>query len=196
MVSGVAEVPFFHVCMWYIAILRLNSPHTYEYLSTEEQSLNLSPRRAEVSGVSWFWDVLVKRLQTPLWWCCVGWVFCFFMFWFFFLYIIVCLCVLLFSCPSCWLCCWSPPPPRSILALSRLTHPSCPTQAIPSLLPCPLQPFSSSPTSSFLLPRKQPMLWRQQVLERAARLRAVGSGLGNNVHLMSGKGGGSPGAAF
>lgn len=66
MVSGVAEVPFFHVCMWYIAILRLNSPHTYEYLSTEEQSLNLSPRRAEVSGVSWFWDVLVKRLQTPL----------------------------------------------------------------------------------------------------------------------------------
>lgn len=148
-------MPFFYVWMWYITFLRLNLSHTCEDLSTE-QPLNLSHGRAEVTGLSWLQDASVKWLQIlsigVVMILCVGWVFCFGL-GFLFLYIVLCICVLLFSCPSCCLCCWSPPPPCSILALSRLTHPSCPTQAIPPLLPCPLHP-----SSSFLLPRKQPML--------------------------------------
>jgi len=112
--------------------------------------LNLSPARAEVAHLSWFQDVLLKRLHAPglvmMMLCVSFFVFCI---------LFLCLCVLLFSCPPCWLYFQGPPPPRSILALSHLAHPSCPTLAVPPLLPCPVQPSSSSYSSS-LLPRKQP----------------------------------------
>lgn len=153
------------------------------------EHVKLSPGRAEVADVP-----RLERLQAPggvvVMLLCVG-------FFFVFCILFLCLCVLLFSCPPCWPCCRSPPPPHSILAPSHLAHPSCPTQAVPPLLPCLCNPPLPPP-----LPLCSPgnsrasMLWRQQVSERAARLRAVGSGLGNNMHLMVGRSGGSLRAAF
>lgn len=152
MVRGIQRYLSFMCRCGFLLFLGLNSSQSYKDVSWgggQEESTWTWALGGQRQPLSWFQDVLVKRLQAPG--VVVVMIFCVF---FVFCILFLCLCILLFSCLPYWLCCQSPPPPCSILALSHLTHPSCPRPAVPPLLLCLLQPSSSSSFS--LLPRKQP----------------------------------------
>lgn len=192
MVSGIQGYLSFMCRCGLLPFLGLNSSQSYKDVSWgggQEESTWTWALGGQRWPLSWLQDVLVKRLQAS------GVV----------VVMILCVCFLFsvyyfFASVSC-----SFPAFLAGRAARVLPHPApswpCPTSPILpapsrlSLLFCPafcnppplLPPSLYSPGNSLTS-----MLWRQQVLERAARLHAVG----NNMHLMIADGGRSLRAAF